>query len=103
MTWNAHLDDLGISMVPWEPKRKLRLLNIGPTLQERLRELDITEAALRSLGTLEPEDQKRVVEAVAANPSLAQGASGGPGAPGWVLHQHRGCAGRSAGVSGRVA
>ncbi len=72
VTWKAHLDDLGISMAPWERKRKLRLLNIEPALQERLRELDITEAALRSLGTLEPDDQKRVVDALAANPSLAR-------------------------------
>ena len=68
VTWKAHLDDLGISMAPWERKRKLRLLNIEPALQERLRELDITEAALRSLGTLEPDDQKRVVEALLVNP-----------------------------------
>ena len=72
VTWKAHLDDLGISMAPWERKRKLRLLNIEPALQERLRELDITEAALRSLGTLEPDDQERVVEALAVNPSLAR-------------------------------
>jgi ParB-like chromosome segregation protein Spo0J len=72
VTWKAHLDDLGISMAPWERKRKLRLLNIEPALQERLRELNITEAALRSLGTLEPDDQERVVEALAANPSLAR-------------------------------
>jgi hypothetical protein len=70
--WRVHLDDLGISMAPWERKRKLRLLNIDPGLQEQLRGLDITEAALRSLGTLEPEEQKRVVEALVANPSLAR-------------------------------
>src|SRR5207253_4717813 len=52
ITWKTHLDDLGISMAPWERKRKLRMLNIEPALQERLRQLDITEAALRSLGTL---------------------------------------------------
>ncbi len=72
VTWKAHLDDLGISMAPWERKRKLRMLNIEPALQERLRELDITEAALRSLGTLDPDDQKRVVEALMVNPSLAR-------------------------------
>ncbi len=72
VSWKAHLDDLGISMAPWERKRKLRMLNIDPALQEQLRELDITEAALRSLGTLEPEEQKRVVEALVANPSLAR-------------------------------
>lgn len=72
VTWKAHLDDLGISMAPWERKRKLRLLNIEPHLQERLRELEITEAALRSLGTLEPGDQERVVEALIANPSLVR-------------------------------
>src|SRR4029079_18386455 len=64
VSWKAHLDDLGISMAPWERKRKLRLLNIDPALQEQLRELDITEAALRSLGTLEPDDQKKVVAAL---------------------------------------
>lgn len=72
VTWKAHLDDLGISMAPWERKRKLRLLNIEPALQEQLRELDITEAAMRSLGTLEPGDQERVVEALLANPSLVR-------------------------------
>jgi ParB-like chromosome segregation protein Spo0J len=72
VTWRAHLDDLGISMAPWERKRKLRLLNIEPHLQEQLWNLDITEAALRSLGTLEPGDQERVVEALIANPALAR-------------------------------
>jgi ParB-like chromosome segregation protein Spo0J len=72
VSWKAHLDDLGISMAPWERKRKLRLLNIDPGLQDQLRGLDITEAALRSLGTLEPEEQKSVVEALIANPSLAR-------------------------------
>ena len=72
VSWKAHLDDLGISMAPWERKRKLRMLNIDPDLQERLRELEITEAALRSLGTLDSEDQKKVVDALAANPSLAR-------------------------------
>lgn len=72
VSWKIHLDDLGISMAPWERKRKLRMLNIDPGLQEQLRGLDITEAALRSLGTLEPEEQKRVVEALVANPSLAR-------------------------------
>jgi ParB-like chromosome segregation protein Spo0J len=72
VSWKIHLDDLGISMAPWERKRKLRMLNIDPGLQEQLRGLDITEAALRSLGTLEPEEQRRVVEALVANPSLAR-------------------------------
>ena len=72
VTWKSHLDDLGISMAPWERKRKLRMLNIEPALQERLHSLDITEAALRSLGTLDPADQEQVVEALIANPSLAR-------------------------------
>ncbi|MBF6614912.1 MAG: ParB/RepB/Spo0J family partition protein [Chloroflexi bacterium] len=72
VTWKAHLDDLGISMAPWERKRKLRMLNIDPALLEQLQRIDITEASLRSLGTLNPEDQQRVVEALVANPSLAR-------------------------------
>ena len=39
MSWKEHLDDLGISMAPWERKRKLRLLNLEPDLQEKLRHL----------------------------------------------------------------
>jgi ParB-like chromosome segregation protein Spo0J len=72
VSWKAHLDDLGISMAPWERKRKLRLLNLEPDLQEKLRHLDITEAALRALGTLEPDDQRKVVDALISNPSLAR-------------------------------
>lgn len=72
ISWKAHLDDLGISMAPWERKRKLRLLNLEPDLQEKLRHLDITEAALRALGTLESDDQRKVVDALMLNPSLAR-------------------------------
>lgn len=72
VTWKAHLDDLGISMAPWERKRKLRILNIEPDLQQRLRNVEITEAALRSLGTLEPDDQRKVVFALEQNPLLAR-------------------------------
>lgn len=72
VSWKAHLDDLGISMAPWERKRKLRLLNIQPAQQERLRRVDITEAALHTLGTLEPGDQEKVVDALIRNPALAR-------------------------------
>jgi ParB-like chromosome segregation protein Spo0J len=72
VSWKAHLDDLGISMAPWERKRKLRLLNIQPAQQERLREVDITEAALHALGTLAPGDQAKVVDALIRNPALAR-------------------------------
>ena len=72
VSWKAHLDDLGISMAAWERKRKLRLLNIQPDQQERLRSVDITEAALHALGTLRPADQEKVVDALIRNPDLAR-------------------------------
>lgn len=64
VTWKAHLDDLGLDMQPWERKRKLRLLNIDTALHDRLRKIPITEAALRSIGTLLTATQGEFVTAL---------------------------------------
>lgn len=64
VTWASHLDGLGLDMVPWERKRKLRLLNLDPSLHDRLRALPLTEAALRAMGTLPLDLQARCVSAL---------------------------------------
>jgi ParB-like chromosome segregation protein Spo0J len=70
--WDAVLDRLGLEMEPTRRKRLLRVLGIESEVQARVREIDMSEAALRSLGQLEAADQEKLVTAIEADPELAQ-------------------------------
>jgi len=59
-------------MHPQRRKRQLRVLGIENSVQERVRELEISEASLRSLGTLAAVDQARLVEAITQDPTLGR-------------------------------
>jgi hypothetical protein len=72
VTWEQVLDRLGLAMSENQRKRLLRLLTLQPALVERLKALNLTETALRSIGQLEGEDQERLVAALEADPTLVK-------------------------------
>ncbi len=71
VSWDETLDGLGIALDKERRKKLMQVLGVAPELQGQIRQLDMTEASLRALAKLEPEDQKRLVEEIAENPDLA--------------------------------
>lgn len=72
VTWDETLDELGVAMSADRRKKLLRVLSMPQDVQEQLRQLPVTEAAARALGTLEEADLRRVVGAIQEDPSLAR-------------------------------
>ena len=72
MTWDAVLDRLGIELNPGRRKKLIQVLAIDAGVQERIGEIEITEAALRSLGQLGPDDQERLADELAENPEMSR-------------------------------
>jgi len=72
VTWDSVLDRLGIDLEPARRKKLLQVLAIDASVQERIGEIEITEAALRSLGQLEPDDQERLADELLENPDLSR-------------------------------
>jgi ParB-like chromosome segregation protein Spo0J len=70
--WDEVLDSLGVSLHPESRKKLLRVLAVDNTVQEQVRQLDLTEAALRSIGTLDSAEQQRLIQEVAEDPDLAR-------------------------------
>jgi len=71
VSWDETLDSLGVALDKERRKKLMQVLGVAPELQGQIRTLDMTEASLRALAKLEPEDQKRLVEEIAENPDLA--------------------------------
>lgn len=72
VTWETVLDELGIEMQKARRKKLLRVLSIPPDVQEKLRQLPVTEAAVRALGTLDEDSLRQVTEAIEETPNLAR-------------------------------
>lgn len=72
VSWDQVLDDLGIELKPDSRKKLMRVLAIAPDVQQQARPLKLTEAALRSIGTLEEPDQRQLVSALAETPELTR-------------------------------
>jgi ParB-like chromosome segregation protein Spo0J len=70
--WDRVLDKLGVEMTPDSRKKLMRVLSLAPDVQELARPLGLTEAALRSIGTLEEQDQRQLVSALAETPELTR-------------------------------
>lgn len=70
--WAAALDRLGVQLDKQARKRLMRVLRIEPELYPALRNLGLTEAALRAIGTLQPDAQRALVAALEASPELAR-------------------------------
>ncbi|MCX7756121.1 MAG: ParB/RepB/Spo0J family partition protein [Anaerolineales bacterium] len=72
VTWETVLDELGIEMQKARRKKLLRVLSIPPDVQEKLRQLPVSEAGARALGTLDENSLRQVTEAIEENPDLAR-------------------------------
>jgi ParB-like chromosome segregation protein Spo0J len=72
VTWDEVLNRLGVEMKPASRKKLMRVLAVDPKVQENVRDLNLTEAALRSIGTLEVSDQKRLAKKLTDNPGLTR-------------------------------
>ena len=72
VSWDDVLNHLGIEMKPDSRKKLMRVLAVDPKVQEKVRGLSLTEAALRSLGTLEVSEQKKLAKELDADPKLAR-------------------------------
>lgn len=72
VSWDRVLDTLGVEMSPDSRKKLMRVLSLAPDVQEMVRPLGLTEAALRSIGTLEEPDQRQLVTELAETPELAR-------------------------------
>lgn len=70
--WDQVLDKLGVEMSPDSRKKLMRVLALAPDVQEMARPLGLTEAALRSIGTLEEDDQRQLVAEIKEEPALAR-------------------------------
>ena len=70
--WDQMLNRLGIELNPASRKKLIAVLGVDAGVQEQVRSLDITEAALRSLGQLEPADQVVLVETLESDPDLTR-------------------------------
>ena len=70
--WDSVLDQLSVEMKADNRKKLMRVLSLAPDVQEQARTLDLTAAALRSLGSLEEEDQRTLIGEVADEPELSR-------------------------------
>ncbi len=72
VSWDETLDSLGVEFDTESRKKLLQVLGVAPEVQEQLRQMDITEASLRALAKLEPQDQARLVEELSEDPALVR-------------------------------
>jgi len=70
--WDAELNRLGVEMTPDSRKKLMRVLSVDAKVQEKVQGLGLTEAALRSIGTLEVREQKQLAKELTANPNLTR-------------------------------
>lgn len=71
-TWEAVLDELGVAMTGDRRRKLLRVLAIPQDVQQKLQEIEISEAAVRALGKLDEEEQREVTEHLLQKPELAR-------------------------------
>lgn len=62
VTWDQVLDKLGLDLSPAQRKRRMRLLSLDSQVQTQARDLKLSAAAMRAIGTLEPEQQQRLIK-----------------------------------------
>ena len=71
-TWEVVLDELGVAMSADRRGKLLRVLAVPTDVQEKLQEIEISEAAVRALGKLPEEQQREVTDHLMENPDLAR-------------------------------
>lgn len=72
VTWDQVLDRLGVDLSKAQRKRRMRLLSLGSELQQDARALGLSAAAMRAVGTLQPELQQRLIAELHADPALSR-------------------------------
>jgi len=72
VAWDDVLDGLGVEMNRERRKKLMQVLGVTPEVQERARQVDMTEASLRSLAQLAPEAQERMIGEIEENPEMAR-------------------------------
>jgi len=72
VSWDDVLDQLGVDLSPHRRKRLLGVLRVDSQVQEKVRDMEISETGLRSIGKLSAADQAQLVNAIEAEPELAQ-------------------------------
>jgi ParB/RepB/Spo0J family partition protein len=72
VSWDELLNGLGLEMKPDSRKKLMRVLCVDLRVRESVRHLDLTEAALRSIGGLDVSEQKLLAQELIANPDLAR-------------------------------
>ena len=72
VTWEVLLARLGLDLDPERRKKLLGVLGVETSVQEQVRTLDLTAAALRAIGTLDAENQQRLVAEIGVDPGLAR-------------------------------
>jgi ParB-like chromosome segregation protein Spo0J len=70
VSWDETLNRLGVEMSSDSRKKLMRVLSVDVKVQEKIRDLGLTEAALRSLGTLEVKEQKQLAKEIVDHPDL---------------------------------
>jgi ParB-like chromosome segregation protein Spo0J len=70
VSWDETLNQLGVELSPERRKKLMRVLAVDPKVQEKVRDLGLTEAALRSIGSLEIQEQNHLAREIQANPNL---------------------------------
>ena len=71
-SWDEVLNSLGVGMTADSRKKLMRVLSVDAKVQEKVRDLGLTEAALRSIGSLEVREQKQLAKELIANPNLTR-------------------------------
>jgi hypothetical protein len=64
VTWDDVLNQLGVSLEKESRKKLMRVLLVDPSVFPYVRKLNLSEAALRSLGSLDPENQKYLIDKI---------------------------------------
>ena len=72
VSWNEVLNLLGVGMTTDSRKKLMRVLSVDPKVQEKVRDLGLTEAALRSIGMLEVREQNQLAKELTTDPNLTR-------------------------------
>jgi ParB/RepB/Spo0J family partition protein len=72
VSWDELLNGLGVEMKPDSRRKLMRVLCVDLMVRESVQHLDLTEAALRSIGGLDVAEQKHLAKELIANPNLVR-------------------------------
>lgn len=71
VSWDQLITKFGLHLNKDRRRRLIKLLSLDDNVQERVRDLRISDAGLRAIGTLENETQRQLIDAITEDPELA--------------------------------